>query len=155
MCLYITLLLVILPAGKQNQMSNIAQLVNVEKNMTTLKKTVLATGLDQVLSGKGPFTVFAPSDTAFGKLDKSVIENLLKPENKTKLTDLLNHHVVAGKINFKDLKDGEKLKTVNGKELIVRMKDGNATVDGAKIQGHDVEATNGVIHTLDTVMFKN
>jgi uncharacterized surface protein with fasciclin (FAS1) repeats len=136
-------------------MSNIAQLVNVEKNMTTLKKTVLATGLDQVLSGKGPFTVFAPSDTAFGKLDKDVIENLLKPENKTKLTDLLNHHVVAGKINFKDLKDGEKLKTVNGKELIVHMKDGNASVDGAKIQGHDVEATNGVIHTLDTVMLKN
>jgi uncharacterized surface protein with fasciclin (FAS1) repeats len=136
-------------------MSNIAQLVNVEKNMTTLKKTVLATGLDQVLSGKGPFTVFAPSDTAFGKLDKSVIENLLKPENKTKLTDLLNHHVVAGKINFKDLKDGEKLKTMNGKELIVHMKDGNATVDGAKIQGHDVEATNGVIHTLDSVMLKN
>jgi len=155
MCLYITLLLVILPADKQNQMSNIAQLVNVEKNMTTLKKTVLATGLDQVLSGKGPLTVFAPSDTAFGKLDKSVIENLLKPENKTKLTDLLNHHVVAGKINFKDLKDCEKLKTVNGKELIVHMKDGNATVDGAKIQGHDVEATNGVIHTLDTVMLKN
>jgi len=155
MCLYITLLLVILPADKQNQMSNIAQLVNVEKNMTTLKKTVLATGLDQVLSGKGPFTVFAPSDNAFGKLDKSVIENLLKPENKTKLTDLLNHHVVAGKINFKDLKDGEKLKTVNGKELIVHMKDGNATVDGAKIQGHDVEATNGVMHTLDTVMLKN
>ncbi len=136
-------------------MSNIAQLVNVEKNMTTLKKTVLATGLDQVLSGKGPFTVFAPSDTAFGKLDRSVMENLLKPENKTKLTDLLNHHVVVGKINFKDLKDGEKLKTVNGKELIVHMKDGNATVDGAKIQGHDVEATNGVIHTLDTVMLKN
>jgi uncharacterized surface protein with fasciclin (FAS1) repeats len=146
---------VILPADKQNQMSNIAQLVNVEKNMTTMKKTVLATGLDQVLNGKGPFTVFAPSDTAFGKLDKSVIEILLKPENKTKLTDLLNHHVVAGKINFKDLKDGEKLKTVNGRELIVHMKDGNATVDGAKIQGHDVEATNGVIHTLDTVILKN
>jgi uncharacterized surface protein with fasciclin (FAS1) repeats len=146
---------VILPADKLKQMSNIAQLVNVEKNMTTLKKTVLATGLDQVLSGKGPFTVFAPSDNAFGKLDKSVIENLLKPENKTKLTDLLNHHVVAGKINFKDLKDGEKLKTVNGRELIVHMKDGNATVDGAKIQGHDVEATNGVIHTLDSVMLKN
>ena len=136
-------------------MSNIAQLVNVEKNMTTLKKTVLASGLDQVLSGKGPFTVFAPSDNAFGKLDKSVMENLLKPENKTKLADLLNHHVVAGKINFRDLKDGEKLKTVNGRELIVHMKDGNATVDGAKIQGHDVEATNGVIHTLDTVMLKN
>ncbi|HEY4966054.1 MAG TPA: fasciclin domain-containing protein [Puia sp.] len=136
-------------------MSNIAQLVNVEKNMTTLKKTVLASGLDQVLSGKGPFTVFAPTDTAFEKLDKSVMANLLKPENKTKLIDLINHHVVAGKVNFIDLKDGEKLKTVNGKSLVVRVKDGNTSIDGAKIQGHDVQATNGVIHSLDTVMLQN
>jgi uncharacterized surface protein with fasciclin (FAS1) repeats len=136
-------------------MSNITQLVNVEKNMTTLKKTVLASGLDQVLSGKGPFTVFAPTDTAFEKLDKSIIANLLKPENKTKLVDLLNHHVVVGKINFIDLKDGEKLKTVSGKNLVVHVKDGNASVDGAKIQGHDVQATNGVIHSLDTVMLHN
>jgi uncharacterized surface protein with fasciclin (FAS1) repeats len=146
---------VILPADKKNKMSNIAQLVNVEKNMTTLKKTVLASGFDQVLGGKGPFTIFAPTDTAFAKLDKKEVENLLKPENKTKLTDLLNHHLVAGKINFKDLKDGEKLKTVNGRELVVHVKDGNASIGGAKIQGHDVEASNGVIHTLDTVMLKN
>ena len=136
-------------------MSNIAQLVNEEKNMTTLKKTVLASGLDQVLSGKGPFTVFAPTDKAFSKMDKTAIENLLKPENKTKLTDLLNHHVVAGKINFKDLKDGEKLKSVNGKELKVQIKDGHASIEGAKIQDHDVEASNGVIHSLDSVMLKN
>ena len=136
-------------------MSNIAQLVNEEKNMTTLKKTVLASGLDQVLSGKGPFTVFAPTDKAFSKMDKTAIENLLKPENKTKLTDLLNHHVVVGKINFKDLKDGEKLKTVNGKELKVQIKDGHASIEGAKIQDHDVEASNGVIHSLDSVMLKN
>jgi uncharacterized surface protein with fasciclin (FAS1) repeats len=83
------------------------------------------------------------------------MENLLKPENKTKLTDLLNHHVVVGKINFKDLKDGERLKTVNGKDLVVQVKDGNASIEGAKIQGHDVEASNGVIHSLDTVMLKN
>lgn len=136
-------------------MSNIAQLVNVEKNMTILKKSVHASSLDQVLSGKGPFTVFAPTDIAFGKLDKSIFANLLKPENKTKLVDLLNYHVVPGRVNFKDLKDGEKLKTVNGKELLVHVKDGHATIDGAKIQDHDIQATNGVIHSLDSVMFKN
>ena len=136
-------------------MSNITQIVNVEKNMTTLKKSVLATGLDQVLSGKGPFTVFAPTDIAFGKLDKTTLDNLLKPENKTKLTDLLNHHVVSGKLNFKDLKDGEKLKTVNGKELLVHVKDGHTTIAGAKILDHDVQATNGIIHSLETVMTKN
>ncbi|HTB26174.1 MAG TPA: fasciclin domain-containing protein, partial [Puia sp.] len=84
-----------------------------------------------------------------------LLDNLLKPENKTKLTDLLNHHVVPGKIDFKDLKDGEKLKTVNGKELLVHVRDGKATIDGAKIQNHDVQATNGVIHSLDSVMLKN
>src|SRR5450631_4850429 len=136
-------------------MSNIAQLVNVEKNMTTLKKSVHAAGLDQVLSGKGPFTVFAPTDIAFGKLDKGILDNLLKPENKTKLADLLNHHVVAGKIEFKDLKDGEKLKTVNGKELKVHVKDGHVDIDGAKIQSHDVQTSNGIIHSLDTVVTKN
>jgi len=136
-------------------MSNITQLVNVEKNMTTLKKSVHASGLDQVLSGKGPYTVFAPTDIAFAKLDKGILDNLLKPENKTKLTDLLNHHVVEGKINFKDLKDGEKLKTVNGKQLVVHVKDGHTTVDGAVIQSHDVVATNGIIHSLESVMFKN
>jgi uncharacterized surface protein with fasciclin (FAS1) repeats len=136
-------------------MSNIAQLVNVEKDMTTLKKSVHASGLNQVLSGNGPFTVFAPTDIAFGKLDKGIMEKLLKPENKTKLTDLLNRHVVSGKINFKDLKDGEKLKTVNGKELLVHVKDGFTSVDGAKILAHDVQASNGVIHSVETVMYKN
>ena len=135
-------------------MSNIAQLVNEEKSMTTLKKSVHASGLNEVLSGKGPFTVFAPTDIAFEKLDKGVLENLLKPENKTKLANMINRHVVEGKINFKELKDGEKLKTVSGKQLLVHVKDGQTTVDGVKILNHDVRATNGVIHEVDTVMFK-
>jgi len=133
-------------------MSNITQVVRIEKNMTTLNKGVIASGLDQILSGSGPFTVFAPSDLAFEKLDSGTVETLLKPENKTKLTDLLNQHVVAGKINFKDLKDGEKLKTLNGKELSVKVKDGKVTVDGANIQNRDMQTSNGVIHSLDTVL---
>ncbi len=136
-------------------MSNITQVVNEDKHMTTLKKSVVAAGLDKVLSGAGPFTVFAPSDQAFEKLDKGVLDNLLKPENKAKLADVLNHHVVPGKINFKDLKDGEKLKTVNGKELSVHVKDGHVAIGNAKIQAHDVQTSNGVIHSLDTVMVKN
>jgi uncharacterized surface protein with fasciclin (FAS1) repeats len=136
-------------------MENITQVVNNDKNMTTLKRGVTASGLDKILSGTGPFTVFAPSDLAFGKVDKEVLDNLLKPENKTKLADVLNFHVVSGKIFFKDLKDGEKLKTVNGKELRVQVKDGNVSVEGAKIQSRDVQTSNGVIHSLDTVMMKN
>ena len=91
---------------------------------------------------------------AFNKLDKQVLENLLKPENKTKLVDLLNHHVVAGKVDFKDLKDGEKLKLISGKELHVHVKEGAVSIDGAKIEGHDVQTSNGVIYSLETVMIK-
>lgn len=80
------------------------------------------------------------------------MENLLKAENKLKLADLLNHHVVAGNIAFKDLKDGEKLKTMNGKELSVHIKDGKVSVNGATIQQRDVKTSNGVIHSLDTVL---
>jgi uncharacterized surface protein with fasciclin (FAS1) repeats len=133
-------------------MSNITQVVNVDKNMTTLKKGVIASGLNKTLSETGPFTVFAPSDKAFNKLDKTVVEGLLKPENKAKLVDLLNHHVVAGKILAKDLKDGEKLKDMNGKELHVHVREGKVSIDGANIEGHDVETSNGVIHSLDTVL---
>jgi len=133
-------------------MSNITQVVRQDKYLTTLKRGVMASGLNQVLSGTGPFTLFAPSDLAFGKLEGGIIENLLKAENKLKLADLLNHHIVAGKIEFKDLKDGEKLKTVNGKELSVFIKDGKVSVNGAIIQQRNVKTSNGVIHSLDTVL---
>jgi uncharacterized surface protein with fasciclin (FAS1) repeats len=135
-------------------MSNITQVVNVDKNMTTLKKGVIASGLDKKLSEAGPFTIFAPTDKAFDKLDKQVLEDLLKPENKTKLTDLLKHHVVEGKIAFKDLKDGEKLKTLSGAELHVHIKEGAVSVDGSKIEARDVQTSNGVIHSLETVVTK-
>jgi uncharacterized surface protein with fasciclin (FAS1) repeats len=109
-------------------MSNITQVVSNDKNMSTLNKGVLAANLDQVLSGTGPFTVFAPTDLAFGKLESGTIETLLKPESKAKLTDLLKHHVVAGQINYKDLKDGDKLKTLDGKELMISVKKTTSTL---------------------------
>ena len=77
---------------------------------------------------------------------------MLLEENKARLTDLLNLHVVAGKIPFKDLKDGEKLKTLSGKELSIMVKDSKVTIDGAAIQNHDMQSSNGVIHSLDTVL---
>jgi uncharacterized surface protein with fasciclin (FAS1) repeats len=133
-------------------MSNITQVVNIEKSTTTFKKGVVASGLDHVLSGKGPFTVFAPSDQAFGKLQAGDVEDLLRPENKTKLTAMLNHHVIAGKVSFKDLKDGDKLKSLNGKELLVKVADTKVSVEGAVIQKRDVQTSNGVIHLVDSVL---
>lgn len=133
-------------------MSNITQIVGKEKNMTIMNKGIVAAGLDQVLSGTGPYTLFAPSDLAFGKLEASMLENLLKGENKIKLTSLINHHVVKGKINFKDLKDGDTLKTLDGKELSVKVLNAKVSIDGATIQNRDMPTTNGVIHLLDSVL---
>jgi uncharacterized surface protein with fasciclin (FAS1) repeats len=133
-------------------MSNITQVVKHEKNMTTLSRGVTASGLDQVLSGTGPFTLFAPSDLAFAKLQTGAIESLLQPDNKVKLTSLMNQHIVAGKINFKELKDGDTLKNLDGKELSVKVINNTVTIDGATIQNRDVPSSNGVIHSLDAVL---
>ena len=120
--------------------------------MTTLKKGVHASDLDQLLSSTGPYTLFAPTDLAFGKLESNILEELLKKENKVTLTALLNQHVVAGKIAFNDLKDGQKLNTLDGREITVSVAEGQVKIDGAAIQQHDMKATNGVIHALDTVL---
>ena len=133
-------------------MSNITQVVNTDKNMTTLKKGVHASDLDQLLSSTGPFTLFAPVNLAFEKLEEGAVKNLLEPENKTALTSLLSVHVVPGKLSFNDLKDGEKLKSLGGKELLVTITDNEVRIDGSLIQSHDIKTTNGVMHTLDTVL---
>ena len=135
-------------------MSNITQIVNVDKKMTTLKKGVVASGLGKTLSESGPYTIFAPSDKAFEKLDKNLLESLLQPANKAQLTELLNHHVVAGKIHHKDLKDGENLKTLNGDQLHVVVKEGVVSVNGAHVEGQETDASNGSVFSLDTVLQK-
>jgi uncharacterized surface protein with fasciclin (FAS1) repeats len=136
-------------------MSNITQVVNTDKNLKTLKKGMHASDLDQLLSSAGPFTFFAPSDTAFEKLEKGMIESLLEPENKIKLTDLINNHVVNGKITFQELKDGDKLKTVNGNELLIHVKNGSVSVGESNLEARDPKKiSNGIIHLMDAVMIK-
>jgi len=136
-------------------MKNILDVVVADKNLATMLKSVKAAGLETELGQTGPFTVFAPTDLAFGKLATDKMTELLKPENKVKLADLLNYHIVRGKTNFKDLKDGQKLKTLEGKELNVKVSNGNVTINGAKVQSRDGEASNGVVHSIDTVMSVN
>lgn len=133
-------------------MLNIVDVVVADRNLATMLRVVKAAGLETELSKTGPFTVFAPTDLAFGKLAAGEMTELLNPENKLKLADMMNYHVVEGKTNFKDLKDGQKLKTINGKELDVKVSNGNVTINGAKVQGRDGEASNGVVHSLDTVV---
>ena len=117
----------------------------------TLVAAVKAAGLVETLQGKGPFTVFAPTDAAFAKLPAGTVESLLKPENKEKLAGILTYHVVPGKVMAADVKSG-KVKTVNGKELDVKAWSGKVSVDGANVTTSDVAASNGVIHVIDTVV---
>ncbi len=124
---------------------------------TTLVAAVKAAGLVETLKSAGPFTVFAPTNEAFAKLPAGTVDNLLKPENKAKLTSILTYHVVAGGMKSTDLKDGQKLKTVQGEELTIGYKDGKWTVTDAKggvanITIADVISSNGVTYVIDTVL---
>jgi len=124
----------------------------------TLVAAVKAAGLVDALKGAGPFTVFAPTDDAFKKLEKSkpgTIAMLLKPENKAKLTAILTYHAVSGKILAADvlkLKSGAKVKTLNGASITVTVKHGKVKVDSAKVIKTDIICSNGVIHVIDSVL---
>ena len=118
----------------------------------TLVTAVKAAGLVETLKGKGPFTVFAPTDEAFAKLPPGTVENLLKPENKNQLVAILTYHVVSGKVMSKDLAGKKTMaKSVEGGEISVDATDG-VKVDNAKVVKADIEASNGVIHVIDAVI---
>ena len=119
---------------------------------TTLVAAVKAADLAGTLSGAGPFTVFAPTNEAFAALPAGAVDGLLKPENKKKLQGVLTYHVVAGALKAADLKDGQKLKTVEGEELLVSVKDGKVMVGGANVTIADVVSSNGVTHVIDKVL---
>lgn len=118
---------------------------------STLTKGLKAAELDSTLGTKGEYTLFAPTDEAFGKLPAAVLTKLLLPENKEKLRSLLLYHVVAGKVLAADLKDGN-VKTMNGEKVKVDVESDKVEIDGAKVYSTDVAATNGVMHTLGKVL---
>ena len=119
---------------------------------TTLVTAVKAADLAGTLSGTGPFTVFAPTNAAFDKLPAGTVATLVKPESKAKLTGILTYHVVAGAFKAADLKDGQKIKTVQGEELTVSIKDGKVMINGATVTTPDVISSNGVTHVIDRVL---
>jgi uncharacterized surface protein with fasciclin (FAS1) repeats len=136
---------------------NIIQNAVNSKDHTTLVTAVKAAGLVETLEGKGPFTVFAPTNAAFGKLPAGTVDTLGKPENKATLTKILTYHVVPGKFDASDLTDGKKLKTAEGEELTVKKADGKVMIVDAKggssiVTISNVHQSNGVIHVVDTVL---
>ena len=119
---------------------------------STLVAAVTAAGLVETLSGTGPFTIFAPTNAAFDALPAGTVEDLLKPENKEKLTAVLTYHVVAGNVMSSQLADGQKVATLNGQELTVAIKDGIVTINGTKVIAADLAGSNGVIHVVEGVL---
>ena len=136
---------------------NIIQNAVNSKDHTTLVAAVKAAGLVETLEGKGPFTVFAPTNAAFGKLPAGTVDTLVKPENKATLTKILAYHVVPGKLEASSLTDGKKLKTVEGEELTVKKSGDKVMIVDAKggsstVTIANVNQSNGVIHVVDTVL---
>lgn len=120
----------------------------------TLAAALEAAGLVDALKGDGPFTVFAPTDEAFAKLPEGTVETLLKPENKDQLIDILTYHVVSGNIPSKTAVTLDKATALNTKVIALEVKDGALTLNSdSKVALADVEATNGVIHVIDAVIF--
>jgi uncharacterized surface protein with fasciclin (FAS1) repeats len=136
----------------QAQSQDIVDTAVAAGSFKTLAAALKAAGLIDTLKGKGPFTVFAPTDEAFAKLPKGTVEDLLKPENKAKLTAILTYHVVAGKVMAADVVKLKTANTVYGKAVQIMVEGGAVMVDNAKVVKTDIGASNGVIHVIDTVL---
>ncbi|MEG4571397.1 fasciclin domain-containing protein [Microcoleus sp. N3A4] len=133
------------------QAKDIVAIASGDAQFKTLTKALGAAGLVTTLQGKGPFTVFAPTDAAFAALPKATLDDLLKPANKAKLTKILTYHVVPGSVLSTSLKSGD-VKSVEGSSLKVAVSAGKVTVSGANVVKADIKASNGVIHEIDKVL---
>ncbi len=136
---------------------DLAGSAGISDNYSTLVAALKAAGLADKASAEGPFTVFAPDNAAFEKLPDGTVATLLKPENKKTLSGILLYHVVQGAVMSSDLKNGQVITTVQGDKLTVRMKDGKVMLEDAKggmstVTVADIKATNGVVHSVDTVL---
>ncbi len=137
--------------GQTADVSTIVDIAGSNDSFKTLTAALKAAGLTEALSGKGPFTVFAPTDAAFAALPKGVVEMLLKPENKAKLVKLLSYHVVSGNLLAADLKTSN-VKSLQGSDIKVKVGKTGVMVNNAMVVTADVKASNGVIHAIDKVL---
>jgi uncharacterized surface protein with fasciclin (FAS1) repeats len=139
-------------ADKDGMKKDIVDVAVENGSFTTLVAAVKAAELVETLKGEGPFTVFAPTDEAFEKLPDGTVETLLKPENKDRLVEVLTYHVVSGKVMAADAAKLDSAPTVQGQTLTIKASDGTVMINDAKVVTADVEASNGVIHAIDTVL---
>jgi uncharacterized surface protein with fasciclin (FAS1) repeats len=130
---------------------DIVTLAQGNQDLSTLVDAVTAAELVETLQGEGPFTVFAPTNAAFEKVDQATLQDLLEPENREQLESILTYHVVPGEMKAADLKSGT-VETVNGEQLEVEVDGDTVRVGGATVAQADVDASNGVVHVIDTVL---
>lgn len=140
------------PAVRAADKHDIVDTAVAAGDFTTLVTAVKAAGLVDTLKGKGPFTVFAPTNEAFAKLPKGTLEELLKPENKDKLKAILTYHVVAGKVMAKDVVKLTEATTVEGSAVAIKANDNGVMINKSKVVKADIACTNGVIHVIDHVL---
>ena len=138
--------------GHSNMGPSIVELAAGNDDLSTLVAAVKAAGLVGVLSGDGPYTVFAPTNAAFAKLPEGTVESLLKPENKDQLTAILTYHVVSGKVKAADVVKLGSAKTVEGSSVTITATDAGVKVDAANVIMTDIVASNGVVHVIDSVL---
>lgn len=136
------------------QMPDIVDLAAGNKDFTTLVAAVQAAGLVEVLKSKGPFTVFAPTNAAFAKLPAGTVESLIKPENKATLVKILTYHVLSGRVSAADAikLDGKTATTAQGSTIAISVVGGAVKINDATVIAADIQASNGVIHVIDTVL---
>jgi uncharacterized surface protein with fasciclin (FAS1) repeats len=139
-------------AAQSVPQADIVQTAVAAGSFRTLVAVVQAAGLAGTLEGKGPYTVFAPTDDAFAKLPAGTVDSLLKPENKEKLRAILLYHVVAGEVDASQVVKMHSAKTMEGARLHISANGGTVMVNNAKVVKADVHASNGVIHVIDTVL---
>ena len=139
-------------ADHHGMKKDIVDVAAANGSFSTLVAAVKAAGLVDTLKGDGPFTVIAPTDEAFAKLPAGTVENLLKSENKDKLTAILTYHVVSGKVMAADVVKLDSATTVQGQSVNVTTNDGSVMINNANVVMADVKASNGVIHVIDTVL---
>merc|ERR1712032_120270 len=143
---------VLLPPGLKDSKPNIVELAQSVDDLSTLVAAVVAGDLVETLSSPGPFTVFAPTNEAFGALPEGTLDSLLKPENKDQLVDILTYHVLPSQVLSTDLKPKQVVKTVEGKDLLVSIHNGEVYANRAKVVGADNLASNGVAHIINGVL---
>ena len=131
---------------------NIVQVAIGSKDHTTLVKAVQAAELVDVLSNAGPFTVFAPTNAAFDKLPAGTLDNLLKPENKETLQDILQYHVFVGVLQAESFQDGQTFNQVNSANIQINVKDGKVMINNAATIVASIPTSNGIIHVIDAVL---